>query len=219
MAYRIEGLAPAAFESLFGMMDGELAARGAVRVWRIRRRLSVPGDAGRCRAGGGIGPAQPRLARRRDAVPLGYAHLCPQGRRDRGLHRRAARGARRPTLGLRGFDADGMLRGALLALPGEADAQDPRAVRAAGDRHHPRAQRGLWLLRGANREELTMASLATDLRRDRSAAVNDALHHHRRRGLGRLRPARPELGRADHRRREDDRHLLPAELPRAAAQA
>ncbi len=27
------------------------------------------------------------------------------------------------TLGLRGFDAEGMLRGALLALPGEADAK------------------------------------------------------------------------------------------------
>ena len=32
MAYRIEGLAPAAFESLFGMLDGELAERGAMRV-------------------------------------------------------------------------------------------------------------------------------------------------------------------------------------------
>ena len=32
MAYRIEGLAPEAFESLFGMTDGELAARGAMRV-------------------------------------------------------------------------------------------------------------------------------------------------------------------------------------------
>ena len=32
MAYRIEGLAPEAFESLFGMTDGELAAHGAVRV-------------------------------------------------------------------------------------------------------------------------------------------------------------------------------------------
>ena len=29
----------------------------------------------------------------------------------------------RRTLGLRGFDADGMLKGALLALPGEADAK------------------------------------------------------------------------------------------------
>jgi hypothetical protein len=32
MAYRIEGLAPEAFESLFGMTDSELAARNAVRV-------------------------------------------------------------------------------------------------------------------------------------------------------------------------------------------
>lgn len=32
MTYRIEGLAPAAFESLFCMMDGDLAERGATRV-------------------------------------------------------------------------------------------------------------------------------------------------------------------------------------------
>jgi hypothetical protein len=32
MAYRIEGLPPAAFDSLFGMMDGDLAAKRAVRV-------------------------------------------------------------------------------------------------------------------------------------------------------------------------------------------
>ena len=32
MAYRIEGLAPEAFESLFSMTDGELAARNAMRV-------------------------------------------------------------------------------------------------------------------------------------------------------------------------------------------
>src|SRR5688572_29804564 len=32
MAYRIEGLSPAAFEDLFGLSDEELAARCAIRV-------------------------------------------------------------------------------------------------------------------------------------------------------------------------------------------
>jgi hypothetical protein len=32
MAYRIEGLAPGAFGSLFELTDGELATRGAMRV-------------------------------------------------------------------------------------------------------------------------------------------------------------------------------------------
>ena len=49
--------------------------------------------------------------------------------------------------------------------------------------------------------------------------MNDAHTHHRRRGLGRLRPARPGLGRPRDRRGQDDRHLLPAELPGAAAEA
>ena len=39
MAYRIEGLAPEAFESLFGMMDGELAAHDAMRVVATGRAI------------------------------------------------------------------------------------------------------------------------------------------------------------------------------------
>ena len=124
MAYRIEGLAPAAFESLFGMMDGELAARGAMRVTadapsgypcRISLQDAAPGEelillnhvshdvAGPFRTAYGIYVRKgARVAAFEDEAP---AYL--DGR----------------TLGLRGFDAEGMLRGALLALPGEADAR------------------------------------------------------------------------------------------------
>ena len=53
MAYRIEGLSPEAFESLFSMQDGELAAHNAVRVTadkptgypcRVSLRDAAPGE-------------------------------------------------------------------------------------------------------------------------------------------------------------------------------
>jgi hypothetical protein len=124
MAYRIEGLAPEAFESLFGMMDGELAARGAVRVTadspagfpcRVSLADAAPGEelvllnhvshdvAGPFRTAYGIYV-------RKGAETAAFTDEPPEM-----LDKR--------TLGLRGFDAEGMLRGALLALPGEADAR------------------------------------------------------------------------------------------------
>jgi len=124
MAYRIEGLAPAAFESLFGMMDGELAARGAVRViadspsgypCRVSLADAAPGEelvllnhvshdvAGPFRTSYGIYVGK-------GAEAAIFTDETPEmlGKR---------------TLGLRGFDGEGMLRGALLAMPGEADAR------------------------------------------------------------------------------------------------
>ncbi len=124
MAYRIEGLAPEAFESLFGMMDGELAERGAVRVvadspsgypCRVSLADAAPGEelvllnhvshdvAGPFRTSYGIYV-------RKGAETAAFTDAPPEM-----LDKR--------TLGLRGFDGEGMLRGALLALPGEADAR------------------------------------------------------------------------------------------------
>jgi hypothetical protein len=124
MAYRIEGLAPEAFESLFGMMDGELAARGAMRVTadspsgypcRVSLEDAAPGEelvllnhvshdvAGPFRTAYGIYV-------RKGAAPAAFEDEAPPY-----LDRR--------TLGLRGFDEEGMLRGALLAMPGEADSR------------------------------------------------------------------------------------------------
>ncbi len=123
MAYRIEGLAPQAFESLFGMMDGELAACGAVRVVAD-------------------GPGFPCRVSLEDAAPgetlilvNHVSHDVPTPYRSAyAIYVREAAAqasfvdetppvfAGRP-LGLRGFDAEGMLKGALLALPGEADAK------------------------------------------------------------------------------------------------
>jgi hypothetical protein len=124
MAYRIEGLAPEAFESLFGMMDGELAAVNAVRViadspsgypCRVSLADAAPGEelvllnhvshdvAGPFRTSYGIYV-------RKGAETASFTDAPPEM-----LDKR--------TLGLRGFDGEGMLRGALLALPGEADAR------------------------------------------------------------------------------------------------
>ncbi|HEV2817992.1 MAG TPA: DUF1203 domain-containing protein [Allosphingosinicella sp.] len=124
MAYRIEGLAPAAFESLFGMTDGELAERGAMRVTadsptgfpcRVSLADAAPGEelvllnhvshdvAGPFRTAYAIYV-------RKGAAPAAYADETPPYLDSR-------------TLGLRGFDAAGMLKAGLLAMPGEADAR------------------------------------------------------------------------------------------------
>ena len=134
MAYRIEGLAPEAFESLFGMMDGELAARGAVRVTadaptgypcRVTLEDAKAGEElvllnyvshdveGPFRTTYGI------YVRKEAAAPACFTDETPPLFDSR-------------TLGLRGFGADGMLKSGLLAMPGEADARirelfgDPR---------------------------------------------------------------------------------------------
>lgn len=124
MAYRIEGLAPEAFESLFGMMDGELAARGAVRVTadassgypcRISLQDAAPGEELVLLnhvSHDVEGPFRTTYAIyvRKDAdKAASFTDTAPAY-----LDRR--------TLSLRGFGADGMLKDGLLALPGEADA-------------------------------------------------------------------------------------------------
>ena len=125
MAYRIEGLAPEAFESLFSMNEGALAERGAVRViadspggypCRVSLTDAAPGEelvlvnhvshdvSGPFRTAYGI------YVRKDAEAPGAFTDEAPAY-----LDRR--------TLGLRGFGADGMLKNALLALPGEADAK------------------------------------------------------------------------------------------------
>ncbi|HYN45565.1 MAG TPA: DUF1203 domain-containing protein [Allosphingosinicella sp.] len=124
MAYRIDGLAPEAFKSLFGMMDGELAARGAMRV-TADSASGYP-----CRVS--LEDAEPG----EELVLLNYVSHDVAGpfRTAYAIYVRKGAGAAsfadeapayldKRTLGLRGFDAEGMLRGALLAMPGEADAK------------------------------------------------------------------------------------------------
>ena len=124
MAYRIEGLAPGAFASLFGMMDGELAARGAMRVTadsasgypcRVSLEDAAPGEelvllnhvshdvAGPFRAAYAI------YVRKDADRAASYTDTAPRYLEGR-------------TLSLRGFGADGMLKDGVLAMPGEADA-------------------------------------------------------------------------------------------------
>ena len=124
MAYRIEGLAPRAFASLFGMTDDELAALGAMRV-----TADAPGSFP-CRVT--LEDAEPG----EELVLLNHVSHDVTGpfRTTYGIYvRKAAQEAAcftdsappmldRRTLGLRGFDEAGMLRGALLAMPGTADA-------------------------------------------------------------------------------------------------
>lgn len=123
MTYRIEGLAPAPFQPLFAMGEAELAAHNAVRLTaddsggfpcRISLEDAAPGEelillnhvshdvAGPFRTAYGIFV-------RKGAEPVAYEDEAPPY-----LEKRM--------LSLRGFDETGMLRNAVLAMPGEADA-------------------------------------------------------------------------------------------------
>ena len=124
MTYRIDGLAPQAFASLFSMTDGELAARNARRVvadsptaypCRVSLEDAAPGEElVLLNHVSHDVPTPFRTAHaiyvRKGAEMASYTDETPAY-----LDRR--------TLGLRGFDAEGMLRGGLLAIPGEADAR------------------------------------------------------------------------------------------------
>ena len=124
MTYQIAGLDPASFQPLFAMTDSELADRGA-------RRVTAAASRGY--------PCRVSLADAREGNDLILLHhvshdVATPYRSAYAIYvRQGAEQARftdtpppilegRP-LGLRGFDAGGMLQDALLALPGEADAK------------------------------------------------------------------------------------------------
>lgn len=123
MAYRIEGLAPAAFQGLFSMTDGELAERGAMRVTansafgfpcRVSLEDAAPGEElvllnhVSHDVSGPFRTAYAIYVRKDAQVPGSFADEAPPY-----LDRR--------TLSLRGFGADGLLKDGLLVAPGEAD--------------------------------------------------------------------------------------------------
>jgi hypothetical protein len=124
MAYRIEGLAPEAFASLFSMTDGELAERNAVRVTadkpsgypcRVSLEDAAPGD------------ELVLLNHVSNDVPTpfrtAYAIYVRKGAEAASYTDETPDYLGKRTLSLRGFDDAGMLKDALLAMPGETDAQ------------------------------------------------------------------------------------------------
>jgi hypothetical protein len=123
VTYRIKGLAPEPFAPLFALSDAELASRGARRVTaaadrgfpcRVSLRDADRGDALILLHHASHDVATPYRSAyaiyvREGAEPAEYIDATPpvfEGR----------------PLGLRGFDAEGMLRDARLAGPGEAEA-------------------------------------------------------------------------------------------------
>ena len=123
MSYRIAGLSREPFEALFGLGDEELARSNARRVVADRK----PGFP--CRIT--LEDAEPgeRLILTNyvshDAETpyrTAYAIYVRETAAESGLYvDELAPALRDRPLSLRGFDSEGMLRGALLALPGEAD--------------------------------------------------------------------------------------------------
>jgi hypothetical protein len=124
MTYRIEGLSPVQFRPMFGLSDAELAARRALRV-----RANGPGFP--CRvsleeAGEGEELLLVNYASHDVETPFRtiYAIYVRRAAAAAAVHcGRVPDYLGRRTLGLRGFDAAGMLGGAVLAMPGEADAR------------------------------------------------------------------------------------------------
>ena len=123
MTYRIEGLAPEPFEALFGMSDTALAARNA-------RRAVADGPGYPCRVS--LEEAEPgeelvlvNHVSQAAPTPFRAAHaIYVRKAAERGAYIDSVPplfGTR--TLGLRAFAGEGMLRDAVLAVPGEADAK------------------------------------------------------------------------------------------------
>lgn len=125
MSYRIEGLSPQGFKSLFGQSEEELAKLGAIRVTadakpgfpcRITLEDAEPGE------------SLLLVNHVSNDVPTPYRSAFAVYVREGAETAARFEGeippvfAGRP-LGLRGFDSEGMLRGALLAMPGEADSK------------------------------------------------------------------------------------------------
>ena len=125
MNYKIHGLSPKTFEKLFGLSEDELAKHGAIRViadakpgfpCRVTLEDAEPGESlllvnhvsndvstpYRSAFAVYVREGAEAAARFDDEIPPVFAG--------------------RP-LGLRGFDSDGMLRTALLAMPGEAESK------------------------------------------------------------------------------------------------
>ena len=125
MTYRIEGLPSEAYRGLIGLADADLAERNARRVTadsrpgfpcRVTLEDAEPGESLILfnHVSNDV-PTPFRSAyaiyvREKAEAPACFVDETPpvfEGR----------------ALGLRGFDSEGMLRGALLALPGEADSK------------------------------------------------------------------------------------------------
>ncbi len=125
MTYRISGLAPEIFAPLFGQDDATLSAAGAVRVTanakpgypcRVTLQDAEPGETLILLNHVSHDVATPYRS--------AYAIYVREGATERAEHV----GSIPPvfdgrTLALRAFDAQGMLRNAALAAPGEADAK------------------------------------------------------------------------------------------------
>ena len=124
MTYRIEGLRRADFAPLFAMSDAELAAQNAVRV-------TATGPGYPCRVS--LDDAKPG----EQLILLNYTShdVATPYRSTYAIYVRADANEIAPLidatppvfegrpLGLRAFDAGGMLKNAALALPGQADAK------------------------------------------------------------------------------------------------
>lgn len=125
MTYRIEGLGREAYGGLLGLTEGELASRNARRVTansrpgfpcRVTLEDAEPGES--LILFNHVSNDVPTPFRSAYAVYVRECAEAPACFVDEPPPVFTGR-----TLSLRGFDSEGMLSGALLAMPGEADSK------------------------------------------------------------------------------------------------
>lgn len=125
MAYRIDGLRPEDLSDLLGPAEPELAGRGARRViadskpgypCRVTLEDAEPGET--LILFNHVSHDVPTPFRSAYAIYVRECAVSPACYVDEPPPVFEGR-----ALGLRGFDSEGMLRGAVLALPGEADSK------------------------------------------------------------------------------------------------
>ncbi|MFL6843521.1 MAG: DUF1203 domain-containing protein [Allosphingosinicella sp.] len=124
MAYRIEGLDAEPFAVLFDLGDAELAARNARRV-HADSSTGYPCRVSLEEAAAGEELLLVNHVSNDVPTPFRASHAIyvrKQAETARYVNEVPPLFASR-TLSLRGFDAEGMLRGGVLAMPGEADTQ------------------------------------------------------------------------------------------------
>ena len=124
MTYRITGLDPSPFQPLYGAGDEELAKRGAVRM-AVTLRPSFPCRVSLDDAAAGDSVLLLNHVSHDVANPYRSSHaiFVTEGADEAAeFVAEVPPALTRRVLSLRAFDADGMMRDALLARPGEGDA-------------------------------------------------------------------------------------------------
>ena len=222
MTYIVEGHRPATLSAVVRPSRRRAGSRGIVRMTVDRPCFPLPCQPDRPRVGENVLLLNHVSHDVANPYRASHAIFVTEGRPGSGrICRRGPAGVRaRASCRCAASISDGMMARRDADPAGRGRRRHPQAVRQPGDRDDPRAQCDARLLRREDRKELTMATLAPVVGRglDRTF-VDNVARLDADTAWAAFDAPRPQLGRPRHRRGQDDRHLLQAELPGAAAQS